>query len=89
MNQWRKTELSPWQRVAAARARGERPDPEDVEEARRRALPDDTPAWARAVAERAVGGNPPAPEPRKARSKFEKRLMARLSVVDDGPPDAA
>lgn len=86
--QWKKPTPSAWQRVMASRARGEQPDPADVEEARRRARPDTAPAWARQVAARAVGqSQAPAEEP-KPRSEFERRLRARLGVVDDGP-DAA
>lgn len=91
MNQWKRVELTARDRVVAARARGEQPDPEDLAEARRQPGGEEEPLWVRRVAARATGSAPPeAGEPPRVMSEYEKRLRRRLGYpLGDEPDDAA
>jgi hypothetical protein len=79
-------EPSAWERAAAARARGEQPDPADLEEARAAGKAREEPLWARRAAARITGGEPPAVEEKvKPMSEYEKKIRRRLGypVPDD------
>lgn len=90
MRQWKRPTSNAWHRVAAAMAMGEEPEAEDVDEARERAQPDNTPGWVQAVAGRIAGGAPAEPEEEpKPMSEMERRLRRRLGVLVDDGPDAA
>lgn len=90
MDQWRKRTPSAFDRAVVARARGQRPDPADLEEARRSQKPEE-PLWVRRVAARVTGGEQPqVKEEARPMSEFEKRIRRRLGyeVQDDTTPAA-
>lgn len=71
-----------WERVLAARAMGQAPDPADVEEARAAAKPG-TVGWAARVAAQAAPKREAGPE---GSDRFRKAVLHRLGHdTDDGP----
>jgi hypothetical protein len=83
-------EPSAWERAAAARARGEQPDPADLEAARAAGKARKEPLWLRRAAARITGEEPPeAEEKPKAMSEYEKKLRRRLGYPVPGDDPAA
>ncbi|WP_181810904.1 hypothetical protein [Streptomyces ipomoeae] len=81
-----KTTTPAWQRVLAARARGQEVDPADLEEARAAARPG-TVGWAVRVAAQAAPKRQAAPE---GPDRFRNAVLARLGYeTEDDGPDAA
>ncbi|MEU6373942.1 hypothetical protein [Streptomyces sp. NPDC046909] len=76
---------SAWQRVMAARAMGQEPDPQDIEEARAASRPG-TVGWAVRVAARAVPEREPVPE---GPDRFRRAVLGRLGRDNDDGPSAA
>lgn len=78
-------QMKAWERVLAARAMGQDPDPADVEAARAAAKPG-TVGWAARVAAQAVPQKKPAPE---GHARFREAILARLNRDHDDGPNAA
>ncbi|MFC4500664.1 MULTISPECIES: hypothetical protein [Streptomyces] len=78
-------QMKAWERVLAARAMGQDPDPADVEEARAASRPG-TVGWAAKVAAQAAPQKRPAPE---GRARFRDAILARLNRDSGDGPDAA
>ncbi|SBT91389.1 hypothetical protein GA0115233_103021 [Streptomyces sp. DI166] len=92
--QWKRVDPKPWERAMAARAAGRAPEPEDLEEARRRARPGDTPGWAELVAAKVMGesGRKVVPQPAEPPAEPESRMVRELRRrfgTPEAPPPAA